>query len=156
MKNIKGFSIIFISGSLLILLIFLICMIINAMPNKENYDFPNIIESASVIKNSTIDNKSGRVSIYFDTDSSIFKAYDYHSYISGDGYGEKIYLNTYLVSEEDNMCYKIKTYCYDYSDSQNLKFIVSYYDKFIDTSKRYKLGIYVIDTEIFYITDIEI
>lgn len=158
MKKIKkklNFLTIFLSGILLILLIFVIYIMFNITPKKEKFEFDNVVEDSHIV-NHKVDNLSGRVSIYFELDSSIFQAYNYHSYISGDGNGEKIYLKSYLLSEDKDTCYEIKSFCYDYSNKQNLKFIASYYDKFIDTSKKYKLAIYVVDTNICYITEIEV
>ncbi len=158
MKNVIkkiNFLIVFIIIAILIIITFSIYILNNAMPKRKELNFNNLSEEI-VINNSKVENLSGRVSIYFDTKADIFKAYDYYSYISGEGHGEKIFLKTYLIPEDEDSCYEIKSFCYDYSDSENLKFIASYYENFLDDSKKYKLAIYVIDTDMCYITDIEI
>lgn len=158
MKKIKkkiNFFTIFVGGSILILLIFAVYFCCNVFPRKERISINNIANDDAII-NYKIENVSARISIFFSTNSSIFKAYDYHSYISGDGHGEKIFLRTYLISEDKTICYRIKSLCYDYSDSENLKFIASFYNDFIDTNKKYKLAIYIVEKDIWYLTDIEI
>lgn len=135
---------------------FFMYFINNIIPKKTNIKFDNISTDNSFVKNYTIENKNGRIAIYLNTSDEIFKQYDYHSYISGDATGRKINLQMYLICEKDSSCYKIKTYCYDYSDMENLKFLGYYYNKFIRQNEKYKLAIYVPENEKLYITDIQI
>lgn len=156
MKKRFNFLVIFILISLLIITIFVLYFINNIKPSKRKFEFDNPIEDSSFITNYVIEKNNGRNAIYFDTNSEIFKEYHYHSYISGDGIGRKIDLQTYLVSEDKKQYYKIKSYCYDYSNTEELKFIGYYYDKFIETDQKYNLAIYATETDKLYITDIEI
>lgn len=156
MKKRFNFFTVFIGISLLIVIIFMLYFISNIKPSKKQFNFANSIKDRSFIKNYQIERKNGRIAIYFETNSEIFKEYNYHSYISGDATGRKIDLQTFLVSEDNNICYKIKSYCYDYSNTEDLKFIGYYYENFIDTNKKYKVAIYTTETDMLYITDIEI
>lgn len=156
MKKRFNFFTIFIGISLLIFITFMLYFIDNIKPSKIKFNFENSIRDMSFVKNYQIERKNGRIAIYFETSSEIFKEYNYHSYISGDATGRKINLQTFLVSEDNTICYKIKSYCYDYSNTEDLKFISYYYEKFINTNKKYNLAIYTTETDMLYITDIEI
>ena len=135
-------------------MIFGIYFIENIKPKRTKFEFTNISKEADFINNYDIVNKNGRIAIYLDINSAIFKEYNYHSYISGDGIGRKINMKAYLISEDEFICYKIKCNCYDYSNMENLKFMGYYYENFIKSDKKYKLAIYVEDTNIMYVTDI--
>ncbi len=146
-----------ISISILIIIVFstfIVYFLSNIIPKKISYNFENteIFE----LKDYNIENKSGRIAIFFNTNSSLFKEYKYHSYISGDGVGNKIFLELFLISKDKEICYKIKSICYEYEDKENLKFMGYYYDMFIDKKKEYNLAIFIPDTNILYDTNITI
>lgn len=132
---------------------FLIYFICNVKPVKVSNKFDKTIKETNFIKNTQIENKSGRTTIYFETDVDIFKKYQYNSYISGEGEDYKIDLELYLISEDT--CYKIKSYCYEQNED-TVKFMGYYYDMFINKNQKYNLSIYVKDTNTLYITDISI
>lgn len=146
----------FIGILLLISIFFITYFISNIKPNKEKFEFSNIVNENEFINSYKVERKSKRTAIYLEINSNIFKEYNYHSYISGDGVGKMIFLQMYLISDDNKECYKIKSYCYDYSDLNDLKFIGYYYENFINNKKKYKLSIYVPETDILYSTDIEI
>lgn len=138
----------------LAIIIFIIYFANNVIPKKAKKEFDNISHDNSFIKNYSIEKQNARIAIYLDTTSEIFKQYNYHSYISGEGTGRKINLQMYLISEDS--CYQIKTHCYEYTNAENLKFIGYYYNKFIKQNEKYNLAIYVPENEILYKTNIEI
>ena len=156
MKKKINFLTVFISITILVIITFLIYFISNVKPKKVKYSFENTIENENIINNCIIEKNGSRTAIYFDTIPEIFKEYNYHSYISGDGVGRKIWLQLFLVSEKKDICYKIKSYCYDYSDTNNFKFLGYYYNNFIKKNEKYNLAIYVPETDNMYITNIEI
>lgn len=146
-----------VSISVLVIIVFstfIVYFLSNIIPKKISYNFENT-EIFSV-NDFNIENKSGRIAIFFNTDSSLFKEYKYHSYISGDGIGNKIFLEMYLISKDKEICYKIKSICYDYDNKENLKFMGYYYDMFIDKQKEYYIAIFIPDTNILYDTNITI
>lgn len=141
---------------LILIMIFTVYFISNIKPNKVKYNFENYIKDDSFIKDCYIENNKTKTTIYFETNSEIFKEYNYHSYVSGDGCGKKIRLETYLISKDKTLCYKIKTNCYDYSDVDNIKFVSCYYNNFIKSNTKYNLAIYAVETNTLYLTDIEV
>ena len=140
---------------LMIGIIFIVYYTCNVVPKEKKIEF-NKIESKDIIKEFEIQNKKVRTAIYYTLNSEIFKQYNFHSYVSGDGTGRKIYLETYIISKDKEKCYKIKTNCYDYQDPKRLKFLGYYYNFFIDKRKEYNIAVYIPDNDILYITNIEI
>ena len=136
------------------MIVFIIDFANNIIPTKINNQFNNISKDKNFINNYTVKNEKGRIAILLETTSQIFKQYDYHSYISGDATGKKINLEMYLISEMQ--CYKIKSYCYEHTNIENLKFLGYYYNKFIEKNEKYNLAIYVPENDILYVTDIQI
>ena len=79
MKKVKLNSIIvFISICILIGIVFIIYFFSNIKPSKINYNFKNISEETNFINNYKIEDKNGRIAIYFDIKSDIFKEYNYY------------------------------------------------------------------------------
>ena len=103
MRKQLGFFTVFIVLNLLIIIIFILYFINNIKPCKKQFDFENSIRYTSFINNYRIEKNNGRIAIYFETNSEIFKEYNYHSYISGNSTGRKIDLQTFLVSEDNTI-----------------------------------------------------
>ena len=141
---------------ILVLIVFAIYFFSNIIPRRTKYKFAETISEQNFINNYEIENQNRRIAIFLNIKDTIFKQYDYHSYISGEGIGKKIELQLYLISEDKSVCYKIKSYCYNYENAEELKFMGYYYNMFIDKKEKYNLAIYVPDTEILYMTDIKI
>ena len=66
-------------GCLVVFIAFMLYFLSNIIPKKTNYNFEKILLDKSFITNYEIENKNGRIAIYFDTKSDIFKQYNYHS-----------------------------------------------------------------------------
>lgn len=141
---------------LMLAIAFFIYFINNVKPKKIEFNFNKCVEEESFINRYAIEKNKQKITLYFETNSEIFEGYNYHSYVSGDGYGKKIKLETYLISEDKSICYKLKTNCYDYTDIDNIKFVCCYYNSFIKLDQKYKIAIYVEDKDILYLTNIEI
>ena len=141
---------------ILILIIFIIYFYGNKIPRKIEYNFTQKVLEQTFINQYEIEKNDEEIKIFLNMKDTIFKHYDYHSYVSGDGSGKKLQLEMYLISEDEALCYKIKSYCYDYQNIEELKFMGYYDNKFINKSQKYNLSIYVPDTEILYITNIEL
>ena len=140
----------------MVLIVFGIYFFTNIIPRKTKYKFAETILEQDFINNYQIENQNERIAIFLNIKDTIFKQYDYQSYISGAGTGKKIELQMYLISKDTSLCYKIKSYCYNYENAEELKFMGYYYNKFINKNEKYNLAIYVPDTEILYMTEIEI
>ena len=151
----KYFLITLITACLFIIIILIIYYASNIIPQKKNFKF-NYINSQEFINNYEVQDNNGRIAIYLNINSKVFKNYDYHSYISGDGTGPKIFLEMYLVSEDKELCYKIKSNCYDYQNLDDIKILGYYYEMFINKQKKYNLAIYIPVNDLLYITDIDI
>ena len=142
--------------STLVLIVFVLYFVDNIKPKKTDIKFYNISNNQNFMKKCEIENNQNKISIYLDTTSEIFKQQNYHSYISGDGVGKNINLKMYLISKQDSSCFEIKSYCYENTNLDNLKFLGYYNNKFIKQDQKYNLAIYVPENEILYMTDIEI